>query len=865
MYLDTSESAPALVPEDVTTKLGLPEDLQAERIFIHKTANYENYIVVQGDRVVAYTPGIEDEEPLTVLELTDGEKISDISAIGNTLIFSSTKDLHYVLYKEKQYIPQGNKIPFPYINFDLVEKQGAAVQGYFEPDLQNVVSDPDLEYLESQWNTNKDGKGQHLNDRVSEQLAYLWSQYDSYYQRAAENRDNFSSPIFIRYALEMFDGSLLSSVPILLNPSETDLIAYANYREGEREGQHEEPEFFYESRLQLNVTEYKVKATLTNGDEYDSWKDFYSSLKIYITRPFIHYINRNASSISNIRRETPTGDVSYEVSAEVHATVLTEEALLEQSANAYEVRTIELFDNKGNLTNDFKDLSDGIEFGPSIVPESGYEEQNLLIKDDMKHYAQTSPQINTYNNKLLLIQTSQLIDYDYNRLNSYNVVTPKGTNQKISNITYDVTYLLRTYVEEKIIKKQFSYNYLPTEEEKIYAFQIFPDSRAYKMIVKATITSTDGQAIQYGEFDMYPHPYLDCAYYYGGTSIELVNLCNLTSSENYSADYIDNLDNKLLVSEMNNPRFFPTENRYTFQSKVLGIAIANTALSQGQFGQFPLYVFTEDGIWVMETAADGSFVSQKPLSREVCCNPESITSIDNAVVFVANKGVMMLQGSTVVNISPFMNGRHYVVEESAKLLIKAQEGFSDIVDTLSDKTPFMAFMKKAKVAYDYAGQRLIFIAEDEVFQYVYKIDTQTWHKVAFNHLNLLQPINAYPECLVQGVDEGKTRIYNMSTILDTDDYQETAKGVIITRQLDLGEPDVLKTITDVRVRGQYRRGAVKFILLGSNDGIHFCTISTLRGKSWKLFRMIILADLEPTERISWVDVQYETRFTNKLR
>ena len=76
---------------------------------------------------------------------------------------------------------------------------------------------------------------------------------------------------------------------------------------------------------------------------------------------------------------------------------------------------------------------------------------------------------------------------------------------------------------------------------------------------------------------------------------------------------------------------------------------------------------------------------------------------------------------------------------------------------------------------------------------------------------------------------------------------------------------MLKTIIDVRVRGQFPKGAVKFILLGSNDGVNFSTISTLRGKSWKLFRMIILADLDPTDRISWVDVQYETRFTNKLR
>ena len=91
------------------------------------------------------------------------------------------------------------------------------------------------------------------------------------------------------------------------------------------------------------------------------------------------------------------------------------------------------------------------------------------------------------------------------------------------------------------------------------------------------------------------------------------------------------------------------------------------------------------------------------------------------------------------------------------------------------------------------------------------------------------------------------------------------KALIATRPFDLGEPDVLKTIKDVRVRGQFARGAVKFILQGSQDNIHWYTISTLRGKSWKLFRIILLANLEPTDRISWIDVGYEKRFTNKLR
>jgi hypothetical protein len=399
------------------------------------------------------------------------------------------------------------------------------------------------------------------------------------------------------------------------------------------------------------------------------------------------------------------------------------------------------------------------------------------------------------------------------------------------------------------------------------------------------------------------------------------------------------------MSEIDNPFFFPLGRTYTFQSKVLGVAIATTALSQGQFGQFPLYIFTEDGIWAMETAADASFVTSKPLSRDVCTNPASITSIDNAVVFVTDKGVMLLQGSQVVNISSYMHGKHYAIEETAKVIIKGQPFFCDYLDILADTTPFMTFMKKASIAYDYAGSRLICIAPDEKYQYIYKLDTQTWHKTAHN-INLLNPINSYPECLVQGKermelekiycrviendaqegfdyiaeqirkvlpdltneeidaflndgaaidmtfvpeDDGEwlynmfdylhiateleikketveaTRIYDLSTILDAHKPQKTERAIIATRPFNLEAPDVLKTITDVQIRGDFPKGAVKFMLLGSMDGINFYTISTKRGKSWKMFRLIILADLEAYDRISWADINFETRFTNRLR
>lgn len=120
-----------------------------------------------------------------------------------------------------------------------------------------------------------------------------------------------------------------------------------------------------------------------------------------------------------------------------------------------------------------------------------------------------------------------------------------------------------------------------------------------------------------------------------------------------------------------------------------------------------------------------------------------------------------------------------------------------------------------------------------------------------------------------GKQESYSKIYSLGTILDVDPKAEDApkvlKGILITRPFDLGEPDVYKTIKAIKIRGDYDKGNVKYLLQGSDDGRTFYTLSSMRGKSWKMFRLFILADLEPTERISWVDIEYETRFKNRLR
>ena len=410
------------------------------------------------------------------------------------------------------------------------------------------------------------------------------------------------------------------------------------------------------------------------------------------------------------------------------------------------------------------------------------------------------------------------------------------------------------------------------------------------------------------------------------------------------------VDNIIEVSESSNPWHFPASGYLTMFSGIIGVAAVTAPISQGQFGQFPIYVFTGDGINAVSVSSDGKFLTSNIVSREVAISRQ-ILSFEQAVVFISDKGVMLLQGSQVTNLSPDMNGRHYTLETDVATLLSSDTNWNSLLSATSDNTPFMAFMRNAEIAYDYKGGRLIFFNDSKPYQYVYMFGTNSWHKLISltGNYNVL---NSYPDCMVakrieyatsydeitisEIVESGESShtvadaleawfaahnvqienhaLYNLpatvkmlgetttafaeeieenysdevtytlehisapwyesvlldySTALDDvsvlSDTASSVKGMIVTRPFDLGEPDIRKSINSLRIRGQYNAGDVKYILCGSMDGHVWKRLTSLRGGSYKLFRLVILANLAPTERITWVDVDYESRFNDKLR
>lgn len=325
---------------------------------------------------------------------------------------------------------------------------------------------------------------------------------------------------------------------------------------------------------------------------------------------------------------------------------------------------------------------------------------------------------------------------------------------------------------------------------------------------------------------------------------------------------------KIYTSKLNNPFVFSPSNVYSFSgANVIGMASATKALSQGQFGQFPMYAFTTDGIWALEVSAStGGYSAKQPVTRDVCINPLSITQGDNCIYFVSDRGLMLLSGSDTSCISDILDD-HFTQSLTDTLPGYGKFlGIAGVGENAAAAITFREFIREAQIIYDYINQRLIVFKPAETggtnIAYAYSLASRSW---SFVENDIYKKLNSYPEAL--GVSAGG--VVNLSTI--TDGTEGT--GIIVTRPLSLDMPEVHKTVDAIIQRGKFRKGCIKQALWGSRDLIHWHLVASsdshilrnVHGTPYKWFRIGVIATLKDDEALTGCSINYTPKLTNKIR
>lgn len=318
------------------------------------------------------------------------------------------------------------------------------------------------------------------------------------------------------------------------------------------------------------------------------------------------------------------------------------------------------------------------------------------------------------------------------------------------------------------------------------------------------------------------------------------------------------MEDKIYTSAINNPFTFPLSGINTIPGggKVIGIASATKALSEGQFGQFPLYAFTTYGVWALEVNGQtAGYSARQPIGRDVCVDGDSITQTDDAVLFVTDRGLMMVTSSKISCLSDKIKGGTVPLDGEAD----------------GAQVDVQSYLRGCSMVYDYIGQRVLLFNPDYDYNLVYSMRSGEWGGGA---LGVTGKVDCWPASAIitAGGVEGRADVRMTDGGQDPDAW--LVDGWLVTRPLKLrAGGDVLKTVRSVIVRGVFREGHVQVELEGSRDlfiwhRIWSSATHRVRGYSgtpWKYFRLRIYASLERDESLTGASVDYVVKYLGKMR
>ena len=251
------------------------------------------------------------------------------------------------------------------------------------------------------------------------------------------------------------------------------------------------------------------------------------------------------------------------------------------------------------------------------------------------------------------------------------------------------------------------------------------------------------------------------------------------------------------------------------------------------------------------------------MNGDVLSNADSVCQLDNAVAYITAQGVTILQGAESACMSSILDGKLHGVTEalpgvSADKIDQLLGGLSKVAVKFED------YCKNAKLAYDYTNQRLICYNGSYNYYYIYNIANPGW---GCANERIYSAVNDYPKTWINC----KTKGYVAELSAKHDDEQSVS-AYFITRATKLDAPDVLKTISNLIVRGNFSRDNLNaVVLLGSRDLINWHIVGAtdkrvraISGSGYKYFKLFVGGVFPSWVKIDAMTIELLEKVRDKL-
>jgi len=770
-------------------------------VFVHKGNAYENWI---GVKVGVSSSEIFSNIKISPTPIGSGYvtgKINSVQQIGNTLSFITDSTIYYALYKNGSYTFLG----------EIPELPNLSIGAYNETTVSRTYQE---EY----------GSSVDWSEVMSLTKGLVYKATDIIVNGGIVGGvpvDGVGIMLFdahlLRYAFRLYDGTLVNhSSPLLVLPASSILDL-------------KKIKFNVIGPLQINTTSY-VKVTGYNIgisiDTYDiePWKDIITSIDIFLSAPL---------GLSNIEN-------------------LTEDRILKEFKTATdaggsgpESRIFESLDKDGlkNVAIESKfyfikslRIGDWVNpLTPYIIPTSQTDitklenliYQELMANDQFSHHDYGSNSSMIYNNRLRLSQVQTTFFKGFNTQHFQWATNYNGT--ALSGSGSDPTIIeVELLVDNKTqyVYSQYMDYFGVAPEPFFQAYLSYPDTRAKRMRIYKSSSGVWGEVFS---ATLEPHPYLNISFFVNDNLLPIKQTGTNTRTPVTAMLPVTLFEkNKIKVSEVDNPFMFPSINTYVVGSgEILSESSIIMNVSDRNYGMYPVFVFTTDGVFTMagqdaetvHSSVQAPTYLEPPISSVIGATPYG-------VVFITKRGLMQISNYKTESLSQ-------VLREDDDIINIDLTGITDPAISYPSVS-FRKFLESCtNMVYNPYDDELIISASGYLYNYVYDYETKSFYLST----NLVGQVvqNTFPD------------IYYITSgnLIDISQSNGDAANVrFLTRPIQFETTDI-KKLERIFLRAlMYNVNNMSVAAYHSIDGVHFTPIKGVTfgaGENYKDFDLGLLA------------------------
>lgn len=901
----------------IAKRLADADDNDCQLIYVHVTTAY-THIIAYCDVTMRLSWFQKDGTLGGTIGHDFGGGITSIDSIGNTLVAIDKDGIHYILYKnnDNTYKYLGQKPPFLSIEFSLSNNYSAeyetggisvngSAEGFDAAFQQTTVSCNDAFSPSTKTTAYNKGETQLKvkTEKQADITENVWALVNRTNSKIAKD-GHFYANFFIRYCYRLYDGSMIMHsapvfMPVLVPDNYLVYVCNAHMDDDHTVGLddtiniHRKDTKGKEYAFKINKLTFmyyprnvSVKYTWRNdnstAEALKEWSDIVSSIDVFITPPVTR--TDPAQTIKTCVYQPDNWGLNAQNAAGLYNT--WENVWYYNNNTDRECKTTVAFpglSNKGyadKIANQstfyrvcsFKTDDIGgtgeehtLPVDQSVVENVSTQEQ---MRDDYKSHNFIYPKgCYVYNHRLNLYGLYERLfaGFTLGQMFPYGIFTKAG---------YDTACLVKKTVVR--LNTDNGYKYVEnvynmmnsTLLYMLFNFPLFyPDARADRMYVNYVTYDTSMPPVateHWAEFKLTACNELNGSMHVGAFTTDYPT----TSAPSYKVDDVVTMYNRIYTSEQNNPFYFPVEAINSVGTgDIIGLAATTRALSQGQFGQYPLMAFTKDSIWALNVSSSGTYSSIHPISREVCVNADSICQLDQSVVFATDRALNKVAESSVASFSDILDGPFFSV---AKALPKLYDYFNngahtshDMVELITFSTPPIEYFKTGKIIYDFVNNRIIVLPvkweQEKEIALVYSIRDDTWSTMLVE--KPMAVLNSYPYPYIQKRD---------GTVLVIDkkyDYTDASlhDGLIVTRTLTVDQ--TMLAITGFDQQTDAATAPLIFIF-GSNDNRTWHYVGRKRAMladylpahPYRFFRLALSLSLSQSEKYFQTNLEITQKY-----